>query len=168
MTALMAIKIRDRGNTPRGMKRAFNAASKEAWRDTAIEFHRNYRDKRFTEAHAREAGYGARKGELIPRGTKAFRQSYTGRKLRIHKHTNPLQFRAHGGTRDAVKFATISASANGGKAAYRGASVFNFRHPKSRIRMNEEFRRITATESRELAEFYDARLDVRLKEVDRS
>ena len=166
MTALMTIKVRDRGNTPRGMKRAFNEASKLAWYDTAVEFHRNYRDKRFTVEHAREAGYAARKGELIPRGTKAFRQSYTGRKLRIHKHTNPLQFRAHGGTRDAVKSATVSSSFRGGKAAYRGASVFNFRHPKSKIRMNEEVRRITAAESRELAEFYDSRLDVRLKEVD--
>lgn len=164
---LMTIKVRERGNTPRGMKRAFNEASKAAWRDTAIEFHRNYRDKRFTAAHAREAGYGFRKGELIPRGTKAFRQSYTGRKLRIHKHTNPLQFRAHGGTRDAIKFASISATHKGGKASYRGASVFNFRHPKSRIRMSDEFRRITDRESRELAEFYDSRLDEHLAAMDR-
>lgn len=161
---MLRIAIRERGNTPRGMKRAFNAASKEAWRDTAMEFHANYRDKRFTAEHAREAGYTARKGELQPRGSKAFRQSYTGRKLRIKGHTRPLEF--SGETRRAVRATSITSTSRGGKASYRGASKFNFRHPKSRVRMSEEFRRITRAESIELAAFYDRRLDAALKRVD--
>lgn len=151
------VRIKDRGAVPRGMKKAFNAASKAAWRDTAEEFHRNYRDKRFTHDHAKEAGYAARKGELLPRDSRAFRNSYTGRKLQLHGHTRPLEF--SGRTRKAVKFARISATSKAGKAAYAGASVFNFRPPKSRIRMSEEFRRITRREASELAVFYDRRLD---------
>lgn len=167
MSFLGAIKVRERGNTPRGMKAAYNAASKLAWHDVGKEFHENYRDKRFTAAHAREAGYHFRKGELLPRDSKAFRRSYTGQKLRIHKHTNPLQFRAHGGTRAAVKYSRISSARNGARVAYSGARTFNFRHPKSKIRMGEEFRRITPAEARTLAEFYDRRLDVHLKESDK-
>lgn len=165
MASLVTIKVRERGNTPRGMKRAFNNASKAAWYATAMEFHRNYRDKRFTIEHAREAGYAHRKGELIARGSAAFRRSYTGRKLRIHGHTNPLEF--SGETRKAVRLANISSTNKGGKAAYRGASKFNFNPPRSRVRMSEEFRRITQAEAVELAAYYDRQLDSELKALDR-
>jgi hypothetical protein len=165
MAKFLTIKTRERGNTPRGMKRAFNAASKSAWYDVAVRFHAEYRDKRFTEEHAREAGYGHRKGELMARGTKAFRQSYTGRKLRIKGHTRPLEF--SGETRQLVRMASISSTAKGGKAAYAGASKFNFKHPKSKIRMSEEFRRVTAKEAEALGQYYDQRLDQHLAEQDK-
>jgi hypothetical protein len=165
MAKLITIQVRDRGATPRGMKRVFNAAQKEAWRDVAWEFHANYRDKRFTPEHAIAAGYTRRKGEMIPRDTKAFRQSYIGRKLRMFGHTNPLQFT--GDTRRAVKFASVSSTSKGGKAAYSGARVFNFRPPRSKVRMAEEFRRITPQEAIELGKYFDERLDLRLKEADK-
>ncbi len=162
---LITIKVRERGNTPRNMRKAFNAASKLAWYDVAMRFHAEYRDARFTEEHAREAQYSHRKGELIPRGTKAFRQSYTGRKLRKFGHTRPLEFT--GETRRRVRAASISSTSKGGKAAYVGASKFNFRHPKSKVRMAEEFRRITKREAKELGEYYDQRLDEHLAKQDR-
>lgn len=166
MTKLVALKLRERGNTPRGMKKAFNAASKAAWYQVALYFHRNLMEKRFSPEHAREAGYAHRKGELLPRGSKAFQKSYTGRKLRMYHHMNPLQFT--GDTRAAVKRAvSIDSTAKGGKAAYRGASKFSFRHPKSKIRMSEEFQRITAREAVELGEYYDQQLDLKLAEQDK-
>lgn len=165
MAKLITIQVRDRGATPRGMKRVFNAAQKAAWRDVAWEFHSNYRDKRFTPEHAIAAGYTRRKGEMIPRDTKAFRQSYTGRKLRMFGHTNPLQFT--GDTRRAVKWASVSSTSKGGKAAYSGARVFNFRPPRSKVRMGEEFRRITPQEAIELGKYFDQQLDARLKESDK-
>lgn len=166
MASLVTIKVRERGNTPRGMKRAFNNASKAAWYATAMEFHRNYRDKRFTLEHAREAGYAHRKGELLTRGSAAFRRSYTGRKLRLKQHMNPLEF--SGDTRKAMRRGVGVTSTNkGGKAAYRGASKFNFHPPRSRVRMAEEFRRITQAEAVELAAYYDRQLDSELKALDR-
>lgn len=147
------------------MKRAYNAASKAAWYDVALRFHSEYRDKRFTEDHAREADYGRRKGELMSRGTSQFRKSYTGRKLRIKGHTRPLEF--SGETRRKVRMASISSTSKGGKAAYSGASKFNFKHPKSKIRMSEEFRRITAKEADQLGQYYDDRLDLHLAEQDK-
>ena len=161
----VTMKLRDRGLTPRGMKRAFNAASKAAWYLVAKYFHEYYRKARFTEEHAREAGYAARKGELIPRGSKAFQRSYTGRKLRMKHHTRPLEF--SGETKEAVKQASITSTSKGGKAAYAGASKFNFRHPKSKIRMSEEFSRITKREAQELGEYYDEQLDIKLAELNK-
>ncbi len=106
------------------------------------------------------AGFFLRKGEGLPRNSKAFRRSYTGIKLRRFGHTRALEFT--GGTRRAIRTASISSTANQGKAAYRGASKFSFRHPKSRIRMSDEFRRLLPTENSELATVYDADLDTRL------
>lgn len=163
MAKLITIVVRERGATPRNMKRIFNAAKKGAWHDVALRFHTEYRDRRFTLEHAAEAGYAKRKGELIARDTKAFRQSYTGRKLRMFGHTRPLEF--SGDTRRKVRSASISSTSNMGKAAYSGASKFNFKHPKSKIRMGEEFRRITRQEANELGEYFDKQLDRRLAEV---
>jgi hypothetical protein len=156
--------IRDRGTTPRGMRKAYSAASREAWFATAVQFHTVYRDRRFTNEHALEAGYGRRKGELLARGTKAFQRSYTGRKLRMFGHTRPLEFT--GETRNKMRAASISSTRNMGRAAYPGASKFSFKHPKSKIRMHEEFRRILPREASELGEYYDEQLDAKLKQLD--
>ena len=149
--------IRDRGKTPRGLKRAYGNAAKEAWYLTALHFHRHYRAKRFTEEHARAAGYARRKGELLPRGTKAFERSYAGRKLKAKGHMLPLVW--SGETRDATRFANITSTRNMGRAAYAGAMKLNYRHPKSKIRMGEEFRRVTDAEAKELGEYFDRELD---------
>ncbi|QDV22921.1 hypothetical protein [Aureliella helgolandensis] len=162
----IAVQVRERGATPRRMKTAYTAASRKAWHAVALRFHTEYRDKRFTEEHAREAGYVRRKGELLPRDSKAFRRSYTGRKLLLKGHTRPLEF--SGKTRRAVRAVSISETSKGGKAAYRGANTFNFRHPKSNIRMSDEFRFITPREARELGEYYDLQLDRFLAEGDKS
>lgn len=165
----MAIRVRDRGNTPRGMKRAFNNASKQAWYDTAVYFHRHLRDKRFTPEHARKAGYSARKGQNLPRGSKRFKRSYFGRKLLSkfgggYGKADPLVW--SGDTRRAVQRGNASSTSKGGKMAYAGARVFNYRLRKSRIRMNEEFRRFTPDEVIELANYYDNQLDHYLKAED--
>ena len=146
----MAIAIRERGNVPRAMKKAFNAASKQVWEDTASYFHAHKRDDRFTPEHAQKAGYSARKGQLLPHGTKRFKRSYYGRKL-ASKHgggrgkADPLVF--SGETRRAVRSVKISSTSKGGRAAYAGARVFKYRLRNSRIRMSEEFRRIIPEEA---------------------
>lgn len=160
----LAISVRDRGPVPRGMKRAFNAASKLAWHDVGVYFHEHLREKRFTEEHARAVGYTRRRGELLPRGTKAFRNSYTGRKLQRFGHTRPLELT--GDTRRAMRTATLAATGNGVKVRYPGAQAFNFRNPKSQVRMNEEFRRLTHEETMLLGDVYDRRLDEYLKAAD--
>ncbi len=69
-------------------------------------------------------------------------------------HTRPLEF--SGETRNKVRAASINATNKMGRAAYPGASKFNFRHPKSKIRMNEEFTRLLPHEVEQLGEYYDS------------
>jgi hypothetical protein len=151
------ITIRERGPTPRNFKKAFNAASRESWLATGKTFHERFRDQRFSEEHAQEAGYFKRKGEGMARDSKQFKRSYTGRKLAKFGHTRPLEF--SGETRRLVRTASITSTSGGGRVAYPGARKFNFRHPKSRINMALEFRRVVPREASELAGVFDRDLD---------
>ena len=159
----MTVTITNRGKTPRGLRKAFNAASKEAWRQTAVYFHENLRDQRFTPEHAEAAGYTKRKGQLQPPGSKSFRSSYYGRKYRSERgggegKANPLQ--NTGETRRAVATQyRISSTSKGGRVFYSGARVFNFRQPTSRVRMNDEFAHLLETERVQLGRIYDVALD---------
>ena len=143
-------KIKDRGATPRGFRRVFNAASKDSWFETAFHFHATLRDNRFTHKHAREAGYGERK------------KSYTERKFRQHGHTYPLVF--SGATRRKMATARISSTRDYGRASYRAARLLNFRHPASKLNLAKEFKTVTQREADNLSRVYDEHLDKLLKQ----
>lgn len=149
------IVIKERGATPRRMRRAFNNASKQSWNEAGLYFHQTYRPKRFTVAHGKEAGYRPRSGDELPFGSKQFWRSYVGRKLK-YKHTRaPLVW--SGQTRRAVQAARISTTSQGASVRYSGARVLNF-HPD----LAKEFRRIIPREARQLGRIYDRGLDRRL------
>lgn len=145
---IASFNIRERGPTPRNLRKAFNAASKQAWYETGVEFHQKFRDERFTQRHATLAGYTQRK------------RSYTMRKFKKYGHTRPLEF--SGTTRRLVRSATISSTSKGNSVRYPGARVFNFKHPKSDVNMVQEFTKVTQQEADQLAGFYDRQLDQRL------
>lgn len=154
---VMRDHIRNRGPTPRNLRKAMTAAKRVAWRETGEYFHDQFRDNRFTPEHAKEAQYYKRKGENLPFGSKGWARSYTGRKFAKFGHTNPLEF--SGETRKAVASANITATTKGVKVAYAGARKLNFQHPKSRIKPNEEFMRVTRDEVEQLARVFDNSLD---------
>ena len=160
---LSAIKVTERGTVPRKLRKAMNAATKEAWADTGKEFHTEFRDKRFTPEHAREAKYYKRRGEKLPEGSKGWKRSYYGIKYRSAKmgggrnRADPLV--KSGETRSLVRSASISSTSKGVKVRYAGARKLNYRNPKSRIRMNEEFVRITDKEEKSLANSFDEKLN---------
>jgi len=161
------IQVRERGATPGIAKREFNNLSKAAWFDAAANHHRDNTRKRFTEAHARAAGYVKRKGEGLDRNSKAFRRSYYGRKLRSEKgggkgQALPLVF--SGRSRDRAKFPKVASTFRSAKLKFN-TPAFNFRHPKSRIRMSEEFRRVLPKEQQAIARTYDDGLDRRLNAI---
>lgn len=146
--------ITERKRVPRKMLTQHRRAASAAWLDTARLFIEQMVPSRFTEAHAREAGYVRRKGELLPPGSKAFKRSYTGRKLQKYGHTLPLV--ASGETRDNILSGVSAKATSGGvRIRFPAARKFNYRHPKSQIRMNEEFRRITHREAVQLGAHFD-------------
>jgi hypothetical protein len=131
------------------MARRINAMKKVAWDEAGLLFHVEMRDKRFSKAHARAAGYAPRK------------HSYTMRKLKLKPpHTNPLQW--SGQTRKDVREASIAPTSNQVKVRYRGARALNFRNPKSQVRAAVEFTTITQAEANTLAAEFDRVLDRQL------
>lgn len=149
---LQTITVKERGAVPRKLRKAYNQAGRESWLRTAAEFHSNYRDKRFTVAHGKAAGYQPRAGENLPYGSKQFWRSYYGRKIRQKGTRAPLVW--SGKTRDATRLGfKLSSTRNVGRVAYPSARVFNYRPF-----MAAEFRRITRQEAGELAKFFDRQL----------
>ena len=166
---IRVVGIRERQPLAKGLRREFNEKSKKAWEAAGQYFHDNLRDKRFTKEHAEEAGYYKRKGEAQTPGSKAFKRSYHGRKFYSPNRgggrnmANPLE--DSGETRSLVRTNyRIEATRNKVVIKYPGARKLNFRNPKSRIRMNEEFKRLTDRELRLLARVYDEKLDELLNE----
>jgi hypothetical protein len=173
----LAVTIRERGAVPRRLRKAHNAASKDAWVSAGTMWHTTYRDQRFKPAHARKAGYAPRQGEKPGISQKEFWNSYTGQKIKRMHHRNPLQW--SGEVRDKVKYANISSTATkymdatswtsidtkggGCKVAYPGASKLNFRRWPTSPRMADEFRKITDDEKQPIASKYDAALDAALR-----
>lgn len=161
--ASQVIAVKER-SIAKGLKSEYNAAAKASWEATGEYFHDHLRDKRFTPEHAREAGYYARKGQNLTRGSKRFRRSYYGRKYYAKdkgggfKRANPLEFT--GETRRAVAAQPrLRPTRYGVSIPYSAARKFNFRNAKSQIRMSDEFRRITPSEVKKLAEVFDSELD---------
>lgn len=146
------IVVKERGATPRGLKRAYNNASKNAWAQAGLYFHVTYRPRRFTEAHGKEAGYKPRDGESLPFGSVDFWKSYTGKKWKKYHHRHPLEY--SGATKSAANVATIASTSKGARVKYPRVRVFNFRPY-----MQEEFRRILPAEARHIGRIYDRNLD---------
>lgn len=144
---IRAIKIRERGAVPRSLAKQHRQASRQAFQAIAEQHHRENTPRRFTKEHAIEAGYQKRAGEQLAFGTKAFWNSYTGRKLRKYGHTLPLVF--SGQTRDRARMATITVTTNRGQLRY-SVQALNF-NPWTRA----EFVRLTQREVDALGQSYD-------------
>ncbi|MEM6980602.1 MAG: hypothetical protein AAF539_13145 [Planctomycetota bacterium] len=151
---LAGVKIHGE-NIGRSLRKRYADASGVSWEETGQTFHLQYRPKRFTHKHARQAGYGKRK----PR--------YNRVKLRRFGHTYPLVF--SGEVRRLTQSARIIArkgtgrigNQGGVRVTYRGARKLNFRHPDSNINMVREFTTVTDQEAITLGQYWQARFQPR-------
>lgn len=145
---IRAIKIRERGAVPRSMAKQHREASRAAYQQIAEQHHRENTPKRFTKEHGQAAGYRKRKGEELQFGTKAFWNSYTGRKLRKFGHMLPLVW--SGQTRDRARIATIQVTINRGQIRY-SVNALNYQ-PWTR----DEFTRLTPAEVETLGQTWES------------
>ena len=156
------IRIKERGATPRGMAKELNRIKKDTWRDTGIYFHRSMLPLRFTKRGGEMLRYAKRKGEGIPKSDPRYKRSYTGRKERKFGHTDPMVYT--GESKGIARIRDVRSTSKGVKIVI-GARKLNFRHPKSKIQMNVEIRRVTTQETNKLANEHDKNLDRRLKQI---
>lgn len=154
--------VRERGATPKLMAREANDIHRDVAREMAITWHDRYVRKHFTQAGASEYGYTPRAGE---RGTgKAFRKSYTGRKLARFGHTRPLVFSGASLVLVLASRNNVRATATKGEARAvlrMNAPALNWRNPRSRIDMRDELTRVSAAENVDLANTTEERMQQR-------
>ena len=155
----MIATARVRGhNIGRSLRNDYVAASEPSWEETGRTFHHQYRPKRFTHKHAKEAGYMKRK------------PGYEKKKFRRFGHTYPLVW--SGETKRLVATAHIKTRRGTGKfgnqggvrVSYPGGRKLNLRHKNSKIRMNEEFTRIPDAEATLLGLYFETRFSMRFSQ----
>lgn len=126
-----------------------------------VYWHSKLRAKHFTAEGAQEYGYTKRKGELIPRGSKRFRRSYTGRKLAMKGHTRPLVFSGEGEALSRIQDVRATAK----RVRVILPRKFNFRHPKSQVDMRAELTAISQADEKQLGTVADKEVHARLNAV---
>lgn len=145
-------------NIGRSLRKAYTEASQPSWEETGRTFHSRMRPKRFTHAHAKAAGYMARK------------PGYEKRKFRKFGHTDPLVW--SGEVKRLVASARVTArkgtgqvgNQGGVRVAYPGARKLNRRHADSKIEMQKEFTRVTDDEATELGRYFETRFSMRFSQ----
>lgn len=141
----MVVTIQERGPVKRGLKREHRRSAKVSWAESGEWFARNMTDKRFTHAHARQAGYTPRK------------RGYEMRKLKRFGHTRPLEF--SGRSRLRSRTFRVAATSNGVRLRYPRLRAFNFRNPNSAVDMRAEWEKLLPDELERVGERYELTYD---------
>jgi hypothetical protein len=164
MVVLVKTRIEYRGAIAALMKRREfnNTILKPGWEKTGIHWSQHFWKKHFTEAGAAEYAYLPRAGQLLPRGSKRWKHSYTGRKAQKMGHTLPLVW--SGQLMRESRHQMIRATSKGVAVRMRARKA-NWRNPRSRINMAEELRKVSLREQRELRKVLDRGMQT---EIDRS
>lgn len=140
-------------------KKQVNDAMKRAMYALGLRWRRRYLPLHFGNAASTRYGYTPRAGE---RGSgRGFSKSYTARKLRFLGHTRPLEFTGEG-KRQALNGERL-VYATRDKVRMPLPRKFNFRNRKSKVRMADEIRAVTAGEVKELEAFLVAQIEREFK-----
>lgn len=155
-------RIRYRGmpvpGSPGFPRREWNEIRRAGKRVVGIFWHKKYRPEHFKNSAFSRYGYTPRAG--MRKSGKAFRRSYTGRKLARHGHTRPLEF--SGTSRRLSRQRKVSATRNKVKVSMP-INAFNYRPRNSQVDMVAEMRTITVDEARTMTRLYGRYIEQRLK-----
>lgn len=128
--------------------RQFQQLKRTTFAAMGREWHAHYRHLHFLEGAFARYGYTRRKGMRQAPGSKGFRSTYTGRKLRKYGHFRPLVF--SGDSEQLSRLLDLRVSANQARVVLpRG---FNRKNPKSQIDMRAELTRVLQPEADEIAQ----------------
>lgn len=156
-------KVKRDGITAGFGLRQLNTIAREVSQEVGLFWHRNYLDKHFTPAGAREYR-AAVPGSFVPRsGEKGsgrrFQGSYQERKWKLFGHGNPLEY--SGESHLWLKFPRLRITATNAQSRLRillGAPNFNRfgsggRYGTSKVDMSKDITAITDRETEEMTMF---------------
>lgn len=140
-----------------------NECVRESLASVGDKWRSDYQPGHFGAGAAAKYGYKPRRGE--PGSGRPFRGSYAARKSRKGKRNNPLEFTGQS-RRETESTRRIKATATKGAGTVRitFAKTYNYRHPKSPIKMGEELATVLSDELAALTSYYVQTLNMKLQE----
>ncbi|MGB0714271.1 MAG: hypothetical protein ACPGXK_00220 [Phycisphaerae bacterium] len=142
---MIVFRVTQTGPMPREVRKQLPLIKKKAFMAAGRFWHRYFRPKHFTAKGAREYGYAPRKGE---RGSgRAFKGSYTARKLKRFGHTRPLVYT--GESAQLARIMDVRGTSRGSRTVIHARGL-NRRNPNSTINMRDEMTRISRGEVQRL------------------
>ena len=149
---MFEITLTKTGPVPSLLKRELNKCHRDAMAWAGRYWDQQYREGHFANAATRKYGYTPRQGEP-GRPVRNFARSYTGKKLRLHGHTRPLEFT--GESRRRTRNPRIVATAKKGEAKVRvvmNSPGLNRRYAGSPINMRDEATRVIPSEGQAIGQ----------------
>lgn len=126
--------------------RAVQQHTRDALAAMGREWHARYMPQHFEESAFQRYGYYQRKGMGLAADSRAFRRSYTGRKIRKTGANRPLVFT--GETFALARLLKLRVTSKQARVIL--PQGLNRKHPKSRISMRDEVTRLNPDEVRAL------------------
>jgi hypothetical protein len=156
------IKIRERGSTPGITKREWGRVKKTTFGMLGRWWHRMLRPKHFTQRGAMEYRYVPRKGQRQAPGTKGFRRSYTGTKLRRFGHTLPLVW--SGASKRKSRAGRILATSKDVRVSMN-VPTLNLKPKGGRINLRREMTVMSRAERMRVGRIADTAIQKQLKAI---
>jgi len=168
---MFEIALHKSGPVPSVLKRELNNCHRDAMAWAGRFWDQEYREGHFANAATRKYDYAPRQGEP-GRTVRNFKRSYTGKKLRLHGHTRPLEF--SGESRRRTRNPRIVATAKKGEAKVRvvmNSPGLNRRYAGSSIDMRAELTRVIPVEGeaigRQTSRFLQKRYQINARSTKR-
>jgi hypothetical protein len=149
---MFEITLTKNGPVPSLLKRELNNCHRDAMAWAGRYWDQQFRELHFSNAATRRYGYAPRQGET-GRPARRFEKSYTGKKLRLHGHTRPLEW--SGESRRRTRNPRVVATAKKGEAKVRvimNSPGFNRRYAGSSINMRDELTRVIPSEGQAIGQ----------------
>lgn len=164
---LSYVKIKFDGPKDAWKKSAYNRLLRDVMEFVGTYWHRQFMPIHFTLAAYRRYNYTPRAGETgDPRGNKwmgkRFWSSYTGRKVKVHKHRKPLVLTGESEQSAKTNF-TIRATRKVVRVSMRTPRL-NYRPRNSAVNMANELRTVTLQEAQILGEQAHLEFEALVKE----
>jgi hypothetical protein len=155
----MGFLLKYSGATPNVIAKVMRGATKPAYEKAGIFWHREHRPKHFTTKGGSEYNYQARQGE---RGSgKAFKRSYTARKLRKYGHTRPMVW--SGQSEAFSRIRDVRSTSKGVRVVMAlPRHFFQFRKDLNQPNLAEELSRVSEAEQEQIAKVLDAEIQQQL------
>lgn len=154
MAVRMIVTKFERGATPGVLVREFDRMAKVAYRE-AMEVDKNeILPQLFTKRGAAKRGVRRRQASNLPRSSRRFRSSHTGRKLSAFGHVDPLVFTGQLRS-EVLGSAKVTSTSKKGTLWFRGGKVL-FRPPIPGVETyGDELVRRTESDLRKVAGAFD-------------